>query len=329
MKNSNLNIIDLIRIWVKNIKTVIFFTIIFSIIFTSLINRSLLNYKVIYAEFFLKENFFEKLKQLEQFNNNEKIKFFDSLDDKKIYNDTVITTSEFAFGQYYDALVQKFSSNNIVKSLSQKFVKSEYTKKENTNNINFLKVYISLEKSFYNIENLEKLKKQIIEVNKFLQQNYTEKIYDLKNEYLKYAKANIQKEIQKLEYLINEKKNWRNDNDDYFIETKNNILIYNFNNKQSDYNLLFLSVTALENKIKNLEKQLNRLDPFVLNEFEDTIKYFKDNNLIYYDNNNLFKEAPPSYKEGELFYIFTIILSFLFSLIITLLINFYKKSKIK
>jgi len=326
MKNSNLNIIDFIKIWVKNIKTVIFFTIIFSIIFTSLINRSLLNYKNIYAEFFLKENLLQKLKQLQQFGNNEKIKFLESLDDKKIYNDTVVTTSELALGQFYDALDRKFSSNNIIKSSFPKFIKSEYT---NTNNINFLKVYISLEKSFYNTENLEKLKKQIIEVNKFLQQNYTEKIYDLKNEYLKYSKANIQKEIQKLEYLVNEKKNWRNDNEDYFIETKNNILIYNFNNKQSDNTSLFLSVTALENKIKNLEKQLNTLDTFVLSEFEDAIKYIKDYNLIYYDNNNLFKEAPPSYKEGQLFYIFAIILSFLFSLIITLLINFYKKSKIK
>ena len=65
---------------------------------------------------------------------------------------------------------------------------------------------------------------------------------------------------------------------------------------------------------------------FILNEFEENKKLIQNNDVINYSKSNLFQKAAPSYKDGYLFDIFFLILSFCLALIITTLVHFYKKN---
>jgi len=328
MKHTDLDIIDLIKIWFENKKTVIFLTIILTIVSTYIINRGILNTKNIYAEFTVINSFNDKINKLTKFNNNEKKKILDPLNNQKNFDNNSSLTSEIILWEFYEILRKKLISNKVLLS-----IKAEIIKNENNKNLNFLKVYISVKKNDYTAENLEKLKNEVIETEKIIQLKFIDNINNLQNEYIKYSNANIRREITKIEFLINEKKNWNLTNDQYFIENKNNINIYNLNERSvedsfADYTAAFLSVTALESRKKNLEQKINKSDLFILSEFEENKKYFQNNKIFNYDI-NIFKDTPPSYKEGTLFYVFIFIVSFCFSLFLTLLIQLYKKKTFK
>jgi hypothetical protein len=125
-----------------------------------------------------------------------------------------------------------------------------------------------------------------------------------------------------------EKKNWKGTNDQYLMENMNNINIYNLREKTQDSIAPLLSVIATENRIKYLEQKINKSDLFILSEFEENKKYFQNNKIVNYDI-NIFKDSPPSYKEGTLFHVFIFIVSFCVSLILTLLMQLYKKESLK
>jgi hypothetical protein len=323
MKHADLNIIDLIKIWSENKKTVILITIILTIISVYAINRNILSSKNIYAEFFLINSSYDRINLLTKFSNNEKKKILSSQDDQKNFDNTLLT-SEIVLWDFYEVLRKKLISNKI-----QLFITPQIIKNENNKNLSSLKVYITLKKIDYTAENLEKLKKEIIEIEKIIQLQFIENINNLQNEYIKYSNANIIREIRKLEFLINEKKNWKVTNEQYFMENKNNVNIYNLRERTTeDYIASFLSVTALENRIRYLEQTINKSDLFILSEFEENKKYFQNNKIVTYDI-NIFKDSPPSYKEGTFFHVFIFIISFCFSLILTLLIQLYKKKSLK
>ena len=328
MKHADLDIVDLIKIWIENKKTVILITIILTIISAYAINRDLISSKNIYAEFFLINSSYDRINLLTKFNNIEKQKILDPLNNQKNFDNNLIK-SEIMLLEFYEILREKLISNKILLSITPQIIKNE-----NNKNLNSLKVYISLKKIDYTPENLEKLKKEVIETEKTTRLKFIDNINNLQNEYIKYSNANIRREINRLEFIINEKKNSKLTNDQYFIENKNNINIYNLKEKPVDDSSLsdsiapFLSVTALESKIKQLEQRINKSDLFILNEFEENKKYFQNNNIINYGI-NIFKDSEPSYKEGNLFYIFIFIVSFCFSLILTLLIQLYKKKSFK
>ena len=323
MKHIDLDIIDLIKIWFENKKTVILITIILTIISTYTINRSILNSKNINAEFFLINSFYDKINLLIKYNNNEKKKILDPLNNQKNFSDDSSLTSEIILLEFYEILRKKLISNKI-SSITPVIIKNE-----NNKNLNSLKVYISVKKIDYTAENLEKLKNEVIETEKIIQLKFIDKINNLQNEYIKFSNANIQREITKLEFLINEKKNLGLINDQYFTENKNNINIYNLNERTAeDITAMFLSVTVLENRKKNLEERINKSELFILSEFEENKKYFQNNKIVNYDI-NIFKDSPPTYKEGTLFHVFIFIISFCFSLILTILIQLYKKKSFK
>ena len=73
MKHADLDIVDLIKIWIENKKTVILITIILTIISAYAINRDLISSKNIYAEFFLINSSYDRINLLTKFNNIEKI----------------------------------------------------------------------------------------------------------------------------------------------------------------------------------------------------------------------------------------------------------------
>ena len=200
MKHADLNIIDLIKIWSENKKTVILITIILTIISVYAINRNILSSKNIYAEFFLINSSYDRINLLTKFSNNEKKKILSSQDDQKNFDNTLLT-SEIVLWDFYEVLRKKLISNKI-----QLFITPQIIKNENNKNLSSLKVYITLKKIDYTAENLEKLKKEIIEIEKIIQLQFIENINNLQNEYIKYSNANILREIKKLEFLINEKK---------------------------------------------------------------------------------------------------------------------------
>jgi hypothetical protein len=197
MKHADLHIIDLIKIWIENKKTVILLTIILTVISAYAINRNILSSKNIYAEFFLINSSYDKINLLKLFNNNEKKKILDSLDDQKNFDNNLLT-SEIVLWEFYEILRKKLISNKIQLTITPQIIKNE-----NNKNLNSLKVYISLKKIDYTAENLEKLKKEIIDIEKILQLKFIENVNDLQNEYIKYSNANILREITKLEFLIN------------------------------------------------------------------------------------------------------------------------------
>ena len=86
MKHADLDIVDLIKIWIENKKTVILITIILTIISAYAINRDLISSKNIYAEFFLINSSYDRINLLTKFNNIGKQKILDPLNNQKNFD---------------------------------------------------------------------------------------------------------------------------------------------------------------------------------------------------------------------------------------------------
>jgi hypothetical protein len=321
MKYPDLNIIDLIKIWLQHKKKIILITAAFtSLFFFTTINTSR-NYNNVFIDFNLKNSYDDKINELKEVVNIEKKKAFGTHENQKNIDIPPITSSERLW-KFYEIFKIKLLSNNIYKDFKPKLIKNEFLKDEYV-----LRINLHINKKNYTTPNVERFKEEIVETDKIMQMQIIEEINNLQKEYIKFFNGNLQNEIRKLELLIIEKKIWRKTNEEYFMDNKGNININNLSDKiKTDTVSAFLSVTALENRKKNLEQMIDKPNNFVLNEFEENKKIIQNNGLINYSKSNLFQNAPPSYKDGYLFHIFFLIISFCLALIITTLIHFYKKN---
>ena len=245
MKYPDLNIIDLIKIWLQHKKKIILITAVLTSFFFFTIIKTSRDYINVFIDFNLKNSYDDKINELKEVVNIEKKKAFGTHPNQKNLEIPPLT-SDVRLWQFYEIFKIKLLSNTTY-NFKPKLLKNEFLKDKSV-----LRIYLHINEKNYTTPNIERFKEKIVEIDKIMQMQIIEEINNLQKEYIKFFNGNLQNEIRKLELLIIEKKSWRKSNEEYFMDNKGNININNPGEKiETDTVSAFLSVTALEKKILN------------------------------------------------------------------------------